>query len=147
MRAFRFPLQRVLDARKHREDLRKKQLAAAKEAELAEKERLRLLERDSEQLRSELGCHVGRVVKASEMAMLYAYSRRLDRDLAQQEEVARQAAEQVAQKREELLASTKEKKVLEKLKERMRDRHEIEAGREEQAHLDEVAARLYARKV
>lgn len=146
MRAFRFPLQRVLDARKHKEDLRKRQLAAAKEAELAEKERLRLLEQDSKQLRSELGCHVGRVVKASEMAMLYAYSRRLDRDIAQQKEVAGQAAELVAHKREELLISSKEKKVLEKLKEKMWDRHGVEEGREEQAHLDEVAARLYARK-
>jgi len=136
-----------LDARKHKEDLRKRQLAAAKQAELEEQERLRLLEEESKRVRSELGCHVGRVVKASEMAMIYAYSDRLDRGIARQQEATMQAAKKVQEKREELLTSCKEKKALEKLRERMKERYVVEAGREEQAHLDEAAARLYARKV
>ncbi|MCR4438154.1 MAG: flagellar export protein FliJ [bacterium] len=147
MKAFRFSLQRVLDARKHKEDLRKRQLAAAKEAELEERERLSSLEQQSQEVRSELGCHVGRVVRASEMAMYYTYSQQLERHIAQQQQAVTQAALKVQERREELLASSKEKKALEKLKEKAKDRHTVEAGREEQAHLDEAAARLYARRV
>lgn len=147
MKAFRFSLQRVLDARKHKEDLRKRQLAAAKQEELEERERLSFLEQQSQELRSELGCHVGRVVRASEMAMYYSYSQQLDRVIAQQQQAVTQAAQKVHEKREELLASAKEKKALEKLKEKMKDRHAVEIGREEQAQLDEAAARLYARRV
>ncbi len=147
MKAFRFSLQRVLDARRHKEDVRKRQLAAAKQAELEAQERLRQLQEHNHEVQSALGCHVGRVVKASEMSLYYAYSRQLEERVAQQEKTVAQAAAAVAEKRAELMASTKEKKALEKLKERMKERHQLEAGREEQAQLDEAAARLYARKV
>ncbi|MDZ7294921.1 MAG: flagellar export protein FliJ [candidate division KSB1 bacterium] len=147
MKAFRFPLQRVLDARRHKEDARKKELAAAKQAELEAQERLRLLQDHSAEVRGELGCHVGRVFKASEMSLYYAYSQQLQHHIAQQEKVVTQAAAIVAEKREALLASSKEKKALEKLKERMKDRHLVETNREEQTMLDEAAARLGARKV
>lgn len=147
MKLFRFPLQRVLDARRHKEDMRKKELAAAKQAELEEQERLLLLQEHNSEVRNFLGCHVGRVIKASEMSLYYAYSRQLEHHIALQEKSVAQAAATVAEKREALLASSKDRKALEKLKERMRDRHMLETGREEQANLDEAAARLYARKV
>ena len=75
----------------------------------------------------------------------YAYMERLTDEIADQACAVEQSREEVENKRELLLKSSREKKALEKLRHRMKERFTKSAKRAEQASLDETAGKLHSR--
>jgi flagellar export protein FliJ len=146
MGTFKFRLEPIVSLKKRAEDLRKTELAEAKrELSMKETRLVNLFEHRKacqNSLVPELdyqGLDVpGRLV-------YYAYMERLTDEIADQVSAVDHWREDVAGKHELLLESSREKKALEKLKQRMKARFTESAKRTEQAALDETAAKLHGR--
>jgi len=146
MAAFKFRLEPVVSLKKQQEDLRKTALAQAKE-ELKRKEAalVNLCEHreDCERMLTtemQVGC-----LDISRKLVFYAYLERLADEIANHREEVARKADDVEVKRQLLLESSKEKKTLEKLKQRMRERYIRQLKKMEQAALDETAAQMHRR--
>jgi flagellar FliJ protein len=146
MGAFRFRLDPVVSLKKRAEDRRKTELAEARK-ELGKKETdlVNLFEhRESCQQRvvTEMEC---RSLDVAGKLVYYAYMERLTDEIANQACAVRESREDVETKRELLLESSREKKALEKLRHRMKERFTESVKKAEQASLDEVAGKLHSR--
>jgi flagellar protein FliJ len=137
---FNFRFQPLLDHRKRIEERKQRDFAACRRAVdecVREIERLGDLRRRSlEQLVRSAGTH-----STAELRLRDAYLRRLERAI--NDEQLRQGELGVAQElaRDELIAASRERGVVEKLKERRRRAFEADAARYEELELDEANAR------
>jgi flagellar FliJ protein len=146
MSAFKFRLEPVVNLKKQAEDIRKTELADAKRNLGKHETHLVNLFQHRE------ACQAG-LMPASECSHLdvagklvyYAYMERLTDQIAEQAAVVTESREVVANKRELLLESSREKKTLEKLRERMKQRFTEKARKAEQADLDETAGQIHVR--
>ena len=146
MGAFKFRLDPVVSLKKRAEDLRKTELAEARKR-LGEKEThlVNLFQhRKSCQERavSDLG---SMNLDVPGKLVYYAYMERLTDEIANQTSAVEQSREDVETKHELLLESSREKKALEKLRHRMKERFTESVKRAEQASLDETAGKLHSR--
>ena len=144
MKGFTFQLQPVLEHRQRIEDEKQQQVAIRQRAlDDAERE-LRRLNDDfreySERLRSG---HKG--LTTEELRLFYAHLQFLDRNIVAQIRVVAERRVAVDRARLELLAARKERKVVEKLKEKRRLAFISEELRVEQNELDDGNARSYGR--
>jgi flagellar FliJ protein len=144
MKKFLFTLQPVLDQRQRIED-EKQQIVAQRHRSLdeAESELKRLNEefrQSSERLRS-----AHRDLNAEDLRLHYAHLSFLDRTIVAQIHIVAERRVALDRARTDLLAASKERKVVEKLKERRREAHVAEAARLEQYALDDSNARRHAR--
>jgi flagellar export protein FliJ len=143
---FKFRLEPIVSLKKRAEDLRKTELAKArKELGTRETQLVNLFQHRracQERLVPEVECSnldvPGRLV-------YYAYMERLTDEIADQVSAVEQSREDVASKREQLLESSREKKALEKLRQRMKERFTAGIKKSEQASLDETAGKLHGR--
>jgi flagellar export protein FliJ len=143
---FKFRLEPIVSLKKRAEDLRKTELAKArKELGTRETQLVNLFQHRracQERLVPEVECSnldvPGRLV-------YYAYMERLTDEIADQVSAVEQSREDVASKREQLLESSREKKALEKLRQRMKERFAEGIKKSEQASLDETAGKLHGR--
>lgn len=144
MKKFKFALQAVLDQRQRLEDEKqlivadRKRAVAEAEAELA---------RFNQEFRShtiELREH-HREWDVETLRLYYAHLSYLDRAIVAQIRVVAERRVALDRARNELLAASKEKKVVEKLKSRRREAFLIEEMRIEQNELDDGNARRYGR--
>jgi flagellar protein FliJ len=145
MKKFRFALQPVLDQRQRLEDL-KQQIVAQKRRALdeAEAELKRLndeFRENADRLREK-----HRELDTEELRLTYAHLQFLDRCIVAQIKIVAERRVALDRARGELLEASKERKAVEKLKERRRSAHEAEATRVEQNELDDGNARRYGRK-
>lgn len=145
MKKFRFALEPVLEMRRRTEDDRKAVLAARQrelDAALAELAHLNGRYREhSEMLRED-----HRSLAAEDLRLHYAHVDFLSRAIeAQLAAVARHRAA-VERARGDLLEAAKERKAVEKLKERRREAHAETERRVEQNELDDANARRHARR-
>lgn len=138
---FRFNLQKVLDYRAQLEDQAK--LALAK-AQAAHDEALRLVRVIADMLaahREAMAAPEG--LSAADIWLGRNYERRLKDDLALAQRDEARLAQDVQQRRVELVERAKDRKLLEKLKETQAARHEREELLKEQAGFDEMATLRY----
>jgi flagellar FliJ protein len=144
MRKFRFALQPVLAHRERIEDERQQELAVAQLAlNDATAELLRLHEefrKNSNALRDE-----HKRFDVEQLRLHYAHLEFLDRAITAQEGVVAQRKAEHAQARLRLLEAAKEKKALEKLKDRRHDAHVAEENVIEQRESDDANARRFSR--
>jgi len=144
VKRFRFALQPVLEHRERVEDDRKAALAARqRELDAAQAELGGLNERfraHSEMLRGE---HM--TLSAEDLRMHYAHVAFLDRAIDAQLGVVATRRAEVDRARAALLEASKERKAVEKLKDRRRDAHAEEERRVEQNDLDDANARRHSR--
>ncbi|MGD0966789.1 MAG: flagellar export protein FliJ [Candidatus Aquilonibacter sp.] len=144
MKRFAFPLQPVLEHRKRIED--QKQLVVA-----TRKRALDDAERELERLNEEFLKHSTMLRQGHtqfdtrELQSIYAHLQFLDRCIIAQIRIVAERRVALDRARNELLAASKEKKVVEKLKERRREAHALEEQRMEQKELDDGNARRYGR--
>jgi len=82
-----------------------------------------------------------------ELRATYAHCDFLDRSIVAQASVIREKLAVVDRERFELVAKSKDKKILEVLKERRRETFEAEAGAAAQQESDEINARRYDRAI
>ncbi len=144
MKKFVFTLQPVLDQRQRVEE-EKQQIVAQRRRALddaeAELKRLNHQFRDSsERLRT-----AHRDLSAEDLRLHYAHLSFLDRTIVAQIQVVAERRLALDRARTDLLAASKERKVVEKLKSRRREGYVAEAARQEQNALDDNNARRHAR--
>ena len=140
MNRFIFRLQNVLRLREIKEDEKKREFGAAMRDLHHEEKKL-------EQLGDTLQNHENNMVKrgqgkvtARELQNNFYYARSLDEKIENQTGNVKKHEEIVDDKREELAEKTKEKKILERLKERRREEHDQAVQKEEQALIDDITS-------
>lgn len=144
MKKFHFALQPVLEQRERIED-EKQQTMAQKQRSLdqAEAELRRLndeFRENADRLRAK-----HRDLDTEELRLTYAHLQFLDRCIVAQIKIVAERRVALDRARAELLVASKERKAVEKLKERRKIAHETEAMRVEQNELDDGNARRYGR--
>jgi flagellar export protein FliJ len=146
MGAFKFRLDPVVSLKKRAEDLRKTELAdARRDLGKQEIQLVNLFEHRKacqERIVSELEC---RNLDVAGKLVYYAYMERLTDEIADQTSTVEKSRDDVECKRGLLLASSREKKALENLKCRMKERFTETAKKAEQASLDDAAGNLHRR--
>lgn len=144
MKKFNFALQPVLEHRERIED--EKQMVVAtrrREVDIAEAELRRLNDEfrsNSAELRSK---HQG--LDADALRLYYGHLQFIDRCIVAQIQVVAERRVALDRARIDLLAASKDRKVVEKLKDRRREAHALEEMRVEQNELDDTNARRYSR--
>jgi flagellar protein FliJ len=144
VKRFAFALQPVLDHRKRIED--EKQLVVAQR-----KRALDEAERELERLNEEFRLHAAMLrdkhkkLETRELQCIYAHLQFLDRCIVAQIRIVAERRVALDRARAELLEASKEKKVVEKLKERRREAYVLEEQRVEQKELDDGNARRFGR--
>jgi flagellar FliJ protein len=147
MCAFKFRLESVVGLKKQKEDERRIALASARK-DLQQKEEC-LLDLHNEKhdcvqaVGSKTGCGG---MNIPEMLVYYAYLEKLTDEIAESTGAVERSREDVESKRELLIQSSREKKVLENLREKLRARHLLAARRAEQVNMDETASRFHTLK-
>ena len=135
--AFRFKLQKVLEYREQLEDQAKVALARVQQMYIEE-------ERRSEALKNllteqETRLYSNALLPAGERWLLEHFIRGLREDLQSSQMRLRTLARMVAEAQKTLRERARDKKALEKLKARQRERHELEERSKEQRSYDETA--------
>jgi flagellar FliJ protein len=142
MKAFRFPLAPVLEYRRQVEDSVKREFAFARKEVILQKQRISLLETEREEAGDEL-----KRMEIAELNVISIIAQR--RYMSSVERRIRKGTDDLArlrtveeQKRQALIKATKDRKAMEKLRERRHAEYLYQAGREELKFLDEVGARM-----
>ena len=144
MPRFVFALESVLDFRKRREDEQQIVLGAAL-AKLREAERVcddYFARRNA--MRERIS-HRHDEMETDELQLSYAHCDYLDRAITQQQRVIAHLFNAAEEERAKLIVLTKEKKVLETLKQRRREAFIAEAEASEQRESDDINARRFDR--
>ena len=144
MKRFRFRLQRVMDARVTIERQRQRDMAEA-QGELADQQKkLKELEAELEETERDQRNMVQRPVKAGDALIQHRWHRELRTRIRVQQEQVAKAATKVEEARVRLVEASKDRKVLEKLKERRLEEYHKEELTQQQNQLDDVGARRSA---
>ena len=136
---YKFNLQRVLDIRKTFEKEKEKALFVAKMKLKREEKYLALLYQRKEDFAETMNV-TGRD-SVRRRAEQHRYLNMLLEGIQAQHETILEVAKEVEAKRLTLVQAAKDRKVLEKLKEKKEEAYLQELGRKEQAFLDELARR------
>jgi flagellar protein FliJ len=141
---FSFTLQPVLDHRKRIEDEKQQTVATRQRAwDEARRELDRLNEEFRANSRELRGRH--REFGMEELRVRYAHLQFLDRTIDAQIKVVAERQVALDRARKELITASKNRKVVDKLKERRRSAHTAEELRVEQIELDDGNARMEGR--
>ena len=145
MNRFRFRFQSVLRFRQAIEDEKKRNLAGALDHYTHEQEKLNLIDtsidtHDTVRVSSAEGA-----VSAKDLLNKFIYARHLERVRDGQEKHLQKAGKEVAVRRTDLVEAAKQKKILERLRERDQEAHQDEIEHEERAISDEIATQRYHR--
>jgi flagellar FliJ protein len=141
MKKFKFRLQRVVEVREVKEKECQRELSVSAE-ELSRREK-RLEEEASASSMSE--DHLRKALKkstnAGQLSALDGWRSQKERDVHQQHQRTEEQRGDVDLKRKALIQASKDKKVLERLRERRYLEHQKQQQTEEQAFLDELGSR------
>lgn len=146
MRRFEFRFSRILDLKESVEDSRRAALGQAVTAAEGVRRELAALEQERRRVSREAPVEPAPVVDVEALRLTTHFGQRLEREIAIQEEDLRQAETVVGVRREELVESTRERRVYEILKERAGEAHRKEQRRQERIWLDEVGQQLHLRR-
>ena len=147
MKKFRFRLQKVMDVKEEIEKLRMVDLAEAKKVVVLEKEKLENQRIEDRQCRRQIKeQELEDKIDPMTMDLYYRYLKKLDADMDLQNNVIVKARGETERRRRILLDASKERKVLEKLKERRCSAYRTEMTRKEQAVLDDISATHFGRR-
>jgi flagellar FliJ protein len=143
---FRFALQPVLDHRQRIEDEKQQVLALKRRAY---EEAKGVLEALNDEFRAHtLALREGhRKFAAEDLRMHYAHLQYLDRAIDAQIRFVAERQAEMERARRDVVAASKDRKVVDKLKERRRTAHVAEELRVEQIELDDGNARRHSRSV
>ena len=144
MKQFEFRLQKVMETTKTREELKKRELAQALTT-LNKNEALleRMIHRLQDQIERYNALRNQPSIQASEMMNFSYYTEKLAAEIQEQKSRIEQLAEQVRLHREKLIEISKDKKILEKLKEKKYQEFKKKLRSLEQKFMDELSLRNY----
>ncbi len=141
---FKFSLESLLDHRTRQEEERQLELAGAKRSLAEEEKELESILRREAANAAELARTAGQARPAPLMGVLISLGEQLGKERRQQEDDLRQAELQVEECRERLAQARKEKKMLEKLKDKQKELYLQGEARRETKYIEE-AGRAAAR--
>jgi flagellar protein FliJ len=140
-RPFRFGLQKILDVREQLEEQAKIKLSKAQAFYM---EKVRAVERLRETLTEhEASLYKEERLSAADIWLWRNYKERLLLDVARAESAMLEAAKELNRCRREAVLKAKERKLLEKLKEKQAIRHAEDEKLKEQKEFDEMATLRY----
>ncbi len=146
MKRFRFRLQKLLEVKQLREDLRKQELAAAQRALERERAELARLEAAWARALADLRDECRGTLDVETIRLRHRHLALLGRRMIEREAAVQRLAREEAARREALVEARRGRLTVERLKERAYARYRLEAARVEQAFLDEVGTTRYARE-
>lgn len=141
LRPFRFPLQKVLDYRLQLEEEARQVMARAQEEYQQKVQATQQIRDVLANLEQEM--YGKNAPPPQEMWLWRNYQERLQADVQVAEQKALQSARKLNKARREVVNRSKERKLLEKLKQNQMVRHVKEEERLEQNELDEMATLRY----
>ena len=143
MKKFAFSLEHILDYRRQLESDRK--LAFSKAAEIFRRRegQLRTLADELADYRNRLARMGTGRISARELALYRSYLTYIETQVEQAVVWLRDAGSDVEDRRRQLAAASKDKQVLEKVKEVKRAEYDYQASREETAVLDEIGSNRF----
>lgn len=144
MKQFQFRLQKVMETTQTREEIKKRELAKAMGI-LMDNETLmdNMLRELEDHLNHYTSCRQRSTLRVSELRTMSNYTEKMRQEIQIQTKKIAQLNEAVRQHREKLLEITKDKKVLEKLKDKRYEEFKKKLRSMEQKFMDEVSARAY----
>ena len=140
---FTYPLQALLNWKRSLEDysqLKLAEMATRLKAQEEEIEKLTLKRLSYEQKLEE---KAGQGILAGEFSLYRQFGEESRKELLSQEERKRNILQEMDRERGKLLALTKEKKILERLKEKQFQKISYETGRADQKAIDEITILKY----
>jgi len=138
---FRWRLDPVKKVKEREEEKNQEALAAARRQLSAEEAKLAELGRQRAEAVGEVQNQQQGAINPQDLARRDAYIRSLDERIQTQTEVVASARNQADERHQELVKSVQERKVLENLKDRDKQRFQKDRQRREQAAADETANR------
>ena len=143
---FTFRLERVRELREHAEGQAKEELAASLSQRLRGEA---MLEQAAERLNASADARRAReggVLSAADLVAHQRWAEALERDRQAAEAALQRLEAEVDGRRVALGAASRDREVLERLKTRQREAHQLESARREGAELDEIALRRHGRR-
>lgn len=143
----RFPLDSLLSYRNEVEEELKQELAAIQERLSLEVEKLRKHRAERDRWQAELGSLQGRDFSPPRVELYQNYLQQLTQKIRRQEEVIDQIEAAKESKRQGLLKASRDKKMVERLKEGFQRRAHLEEKQEDQKFLGDLALGNFFRRV
>ncbi|MTI65720.1 MAG: flagellar export protein FliJ [Firmicutes bacterium] len=143
MKNFKYSLENVLKYRKDKEETIKQEFSDIQRKYLIEKENLKELERKLESAVNTKVKNTSREVNYRKN--VYNYIQFLREKIILQKELTLNYKDELEEKRKELIFAQKERKTIEKLKEKAYEKYKVEITRKEQKFNDELAMFSYLR--
>ena len=141
MPKFRFRLQKVMEVKQHKEEELQRALALTRRALKEEYQIFQTLQSEQNNRFREIESSGVGEVRPVEMRLYSAYLADLAKRITGQQTMIEQLREEEERRRSYLLEASKEKKILEELRDRKYVAFRTEVDRAEQIFLDEVAQR------
>ena len=142
---FHFPLQPLLNHRRHVEEELQKEMAVVQQQLDGERQRADALCRSLVNHRQQLDSMQRNGDHAGNLLMMVRHLGHLASEVSRQEEMLRRAAQRVEEKRSDLIEAVKQRKVIEKLKEKAKQAYQDEASKKEMRLINEIAIGRYNR--
>ena len=144
MKQFQFRLQKVMETTQIKEEIKKRELAKAMQKLRDNEAQLEtLLGSLKEHISHIESCHKRSTLKVSELSHLSGYMEKLGQEILTQTKKIARLTEETRVYREKLLEITKDKKVLERLKDKKYEEFKKKLRSMEQKFMDEVSTRSY----
>jgi flagellar FliJ protein len=141
MKKFTFRLQRVIEVRHTREKECQRRLADSMQALRKCEEQLEKEKRETRESREGLRKALKKPVSVAQLMALDGWYRWKNRQVQERSALTDEQRGIVDQKRQELIEAAKDKKILERLKEKRYEEYRVNSLREEQAVLDDLGTR------
>jgi flagellar FliJ protein len=143
MAKFRFRLQPLLNIKIQLEDSAKNELGKAVHRLEEEKGKARTLVLNREKYISEFQEKTSSFIRIDELKGYSLYISKLAKNIELQNKNVKEASDNVDKYREDLIKIVKERKILEKLKEKKYNEYLSELGKDEQKRMDEIVSYKY----
>jgi len=142
---YRFKLQALLNHRRHQEEVCQKELAEAQRDLSDAQEKLKIIKKDKRDNILKLQARQTERHNTSNILIFINYIEQLTRDLDAQMQQVDHASQHVTEKRDNLIAIMKNRKTLEKLKEKQWLEYQQKMMQTERKFNDEIAATRHIR--
>jgi flagellar FliJ protein len=145
MPQFKFKLQKVLDYRKIKEEEKKRELSLLLIEYNKEREILNILKNKQEELFGDLKNLQKDELNITQILFYYFYLQDLSNRIKKQVQILEELDKKIQEKREEVIQASKERRIMEKLKERKYKEFLYFMDRAEQIFLDEISNSAFVR--
>ncbi len=145
MRRFVFRLRKVMELRRWRERFSQQRLAEAQQEKEQAHQALETALNDLAQQNEDIRGKINSGFNAGDAIIGHRYEQKLQGVASEKSQTLESCQEEVKQRRDELVEASREKQVLETLRDRRLAEYRLKTGRIEQADLDDVAGQRHYR--